>query len=260
MPDTEAAGRTQADQAAGLRRLLMTRQTRLLALSGADADRVAPLALQLALASGMDGSRVLMIDLTRGALARTLGCTLRYELMHVIDADRSLEQVLLAGPQDIPLLPAARGVKALAQTWRGRARFADYIEHAGKTPQLVIVVTPPELLDALARLADHDTLLVVGSTDAVDLKTCYSALKHAHAVRTVPPRLVYADALHPGAALEAHRRLSGTARSFLGREPETVGRLSSRADRIACSGPPAVTVEALARQIRRWPAPVRAIR
>jgi hypothetical protein len=250
-----ALERSVADQAAGLRRLLLTRETRLLALSGADADQVAALALQLALASERDGLRTLLIDLTRGALARQLGCRLRYELMHVIDSHRSLEQVLVAGPQDIPLLPAARGVPALAAAWRGRARFAEYVERAGSAPQLAVAVTPPEQFDALARVADHDTLLVLSSTGAADLKACYSALKRAHAACAAPPRLVCTDGLDPGAALEAHVRLSGTARSFLGREPEMVGRLCARPEPGVRGGPPALTIEALARMIRRWPLP-----
>ena len=250
-----ALERCVADQAAGLRRLLVTRETRLLVLSGADADQVAALALQLAVASERDGLRTLLIDLTRGALARQLGCTLRYELMHVTDSHRSLEQVLVAGPLDIPLLPAARGVPALAAAWRGRARFAEYVERAGSAPQLAVAVTPPEQFDALARVADHDTLLVLGSTDAADLKACYAALKRAHAAGAAPPRLVCADGLDPGAARDALVRLSGTARSFLGREPETVGRMCVRQEPVGRGGPPAVTVDALARLIRRWPLP-----
>jgi hypothetical protein len=251
-----ALERADADQAAGLRQLLLTRETRLVALSGADADRFASLALQLALASERDGLRTLLLDLSRGVLARHLGYTLRYELMHVIDSHRRLEQVLVAGPQDIPLLPAARGVRALALAWRGRARFGEYLERAGGRPHLVVAVTPAEQLDALARVVDHDTLLVVDSTDAADLKACYSALKRAHAARAVPPRLVYADGFDPGAALAAHLRLSGTARSFLGGEPEMVGRLSGRAEPATRNGPPPLTVEALARVIRHWPRPV----
>lgn len=250
-----ALERVEADQAAGLRRLLLTRETRLLALSGADADRFAPLALELALASGREGLRVLLVDLTRGALARRLGCSVRYELMHVIDSHRRLDEVLIAGPQDIPLLPAARGVRALALAWRGRARFAEYVELAGDTPQLVVVVAPPDQLDALARVGDHDTLLVLGSTDAADLKACYAALKRAHAAGAAPPRLVCADGLDPAAARDALVRLSGTARSFLGREPEMVGRMCVRQERAGRGGPPAVTVDALARLIRRWPLP-----
>jgi hypothetical protein len=248
-----ALERVAGDQAAGLRRLLSDCETRLLALSGADSDRLASLALQLALACERDGLRVLLVDLTRGALARHLGCTLRYELMHVIDSHRRLDQVMVAGPQAIPVLPAARGVRALAGAWRGRARFAEYIERAGAAPQLVVAVTPPEQLDALTRVSDNDTLLVVDATDGEDLKACYTALKRAHAARAAPPRLVYADGPDPHAALSAHVRLSGTARSFLGREPEVVGRLCSRPEHFALGGIPALDVAALASAIRRWP-------
>lgn len=250
-----ALERREGDQAAGLRRLLSDCETRMLALSGTDPDRVAALALQLALACERDGLRILLVDLTRGALARHLGCTVRYELMHVIDSHRRLEQVLIAAPQDIPVLPAARGMRALADAWGGRARFSEFIELAGGAPQLVVAVTPPAQLGALARVSDNDTLLVVDATNGEDLKACYAALKRAHTARAAPPRLVYADGPDPHAALSAHARLSGTARSFLGREPEVVGRLCSRPEQVALDGIPALDVAGLASAIRRWPRP-----
>ena len=250
-----ALERGEGDQAAGLRRLLSARDVRLLALSGADPEQFAPLALELALAFERDGSRVLLVDLTRGALARYAGCTLRYELMHVIDTHRRLDQVVLCGPRDIPLLPAARGVRALARSWSGRARFAEFVECAGDAPQRVIAVAPAEQLDALAQLADYDTLLLVGPNDGADLTRCYMALKRAHAAHPAPPQLIYAEQFDAGAALSAHERLSETARSFLGREPELVGKLCSRPAQAAQRGLPALSVDSLARAIHRWPPP-----
>ena len=250
-----AVERSQHDQAAGLRRLLSVRASRLLALSGADPEQFAPFALELALAFERDGTRVLLVDLTRGALARHAGCTVKYELMHVIDTHRRLDQVVLRAARDIPLLPAARGVHALAHGWSGRSRFAEFIERAGDAPQLVIAVAPAEQLDALAQLADYDTLLFVGPNDGADLTRCYTALKRAHAAHPAPPRLIYAEQFDAGAALSMHERLSETARSFLGGEPELVGKLSSRPAQVPQRGLAALSVDTLAHAIHRWPPP-----
>ncbi|MBI3375643.1 MAG: hypothetical protein HY017_28340 [Betaproteobacteria bacterium] len=248
-----AVERGQGDQAAGLRRLLSSREPRLLALSGADPGEFARFALELALAFERDGTRVLLIDLTRGALARHAGCTLKYELMHVIDTHRRLEQVVVCGPREIPLLPAARGLRALSRSWNGRARFAEIVERAGDAPQLVIAVAPAEQLDALAQLVGFETLLFIGPNDGADLTRCYTALKRAQAAQPAPPHLVYAEQFDAGAALSAHVRLCETARSFLGRQPELAGRLCRHPANAARRGLPALNIDSLARAIHRWP-------
>lgn len=260
-----ACAERAADQAAGLRGLIAARDPGMLALSGADAGSYTPLALDLAAASERDGRRVLLLDLTRGALARHMGCTMqgrtmRYELMHVIDAHKRLDEVVATGPRGVPLLPAARGVRALANAWRGRSRFADFVERAGGAPQLVLAVAPAEELEMLAQLAAFVTLVVVGPEGGADLKVCYAALKRAHAVRAAAPRLIYAGGLDADAARRAHARLIETSRAFLGGEPELVGRLvvgrmCDRQEAAAQRGFPCLTVDQLARAVVRWPLP-----
>jgi hypothetical protein len=258
-----AAESARSDQAAGLRRLIAARDPGMLALSGADALSYAPLALELAAASERDGRRVLLLDLTRGALARQLGRTMRYELMHVIDAHKRLDEVVVAGPRNVPLLPAARGARALANAWRGRSRFADFVERAGGAPQLVLAVAPAEELETLARVAAFATLVVVGAEGGADLKVCYAALKRAHAARAAhaaAPRLIYTGGLDADAARRAHARLIETSRAFLGGEPELVGRLvvdrmCEPQEAAAQRGFPCLSVDQLARAIVRWPLP-----
>jgi hypothetical protein len=251
-----------ADQAAGLRRLIASRDTGMLALSGADAESYLPLALDLAAASERDGRRVLLLDLTRGVMARQLGLTMRYELMHVIDAHKRLDEVVVPGPREVPLLPAVRGVRALANAWRGRSRFADFVERAGGAPQLVLAVAPAEELEILAQIAAFATLVVVGPEGGADLKPCYTALKRAFAARAAVPRLIYAG-LDAHAARRAHARLIETSRAFLGGEPELAGRLV--ADRAgepreapALRGLPCLSIDQLSRAIVRWQLPAMA--
>jgi hypothetical protein len=260
MRATESARQDRAaDQAAGLRRLIASRDTGMLALSGAEAASYLPLALDLAAASERDGRRVLLLDLTRGALARQLGRTMRYELMHVIDAHKRLDEVVVPGPREVPLLPAARGVRALANAWRGRSRFADFVERAGGAPQLVLAVAPAEELEMLARVAAFATLVVVGPEGGADLKPCYTALKRAYAARAAAPRLIYAG-LDADAARRAHARLIETSRAFLGGEPELAGRLvvermSERQEAPALRGFPCLSVAQLSRAVVRWQLP-----
>jgi len=254
-----------ADQADGLRRLFTRRAPGLLALSGAQPRDFASLALDLAGLGERAGRRVLILDLTRGALTPEMGCTaqggaMRYELMHVLDAHKRLEDVVASGPGGVPLLPAARGLRALAGAWRGRSRFGDVIERAGGAPQLVLAVAPANELQVLAQLSAFAALVVVGPDGGADLAACYAALKRAHAASSVRPRLVYGDGLDAGAARRAHARLTETALSFLGCEPELLGRLT------APQGPdrpraavqqdfPHLSVDQLSRAIAGWALP-----
>jgi hypothetical protein len=252
MPLSEGA---RTDQAAGLRRLVAARATGMLALTGAEPAGFAPLALELASDLGGRGHRVLLLDLTRATLARRLGWPTRYELMHVVDSCKRLEDVLVPGPSEIPLLPAVRGVRALAGAWRGRARFADFIDRAGASPQLVIAVVPTEELRALAQLAAFETLVIVNREGGAYLKASYAALKRAHAAHGAVPRLVYRDGLGAAAARRAHDRLIETSRTFLGGEPVLVGRLGAAS---APSGPgdiPPLTLAELSNEILHWTLP-----
>lgn len=263
MRATESVGsENAADQAAGLRRLIASRDSCMLALSGAEAASYLPLALDLAAASERDGRRVLLLDLTRGALARQLGRTIRYELMHVIDAHKRLDEVLVPGPREVPLLPAARGVRALANSWRGRPRFAEFVERAGGSPQLVLAVAPAEELEMLTQIAAFATLVVVGPEGGTDLKPSYAALKRAYAARAAAPRLIYAG-IEAGAAHRAHARLIEISRAFLGGEPELVGCLladGTREPREPADqlGFPCLSVDQLARAVVRWQIPAMA--
>jgi flagellar biosynthesis protein FlhG len=251
-----------ADQAAGLRRILAARDAGVLAISGAVARSYVPLALERAAGCARDGRRVLLLDLTRGALAQQLGHAMRYELMHVIDAHKRLDQVVVAGPHDVPILPAARGVRALANAWRGRSRFAEFIERAGGAPQLVLAVTPAEELAALAALTAFATLVVVGPEGDADLKLCYAALKRAQAANasTAAPRLLYAGGITEDAARRTHAPMVRTARAFLGGEPDLVGRLDAADARLDPEEPPepgfpCLDIAQLSRAVAAWPLP-----
>ncbi|MGQ0509175.1 MAG: MinD/ParA family ATP-binding protein [Betaproteobacteria bacterium] len=266
MPAPERAGPGPvADQADGLRRLIAHRAPGMLALSGADPRDYARLALDLAVLGDRAGRRVLLLDLTRGALASEMACTApgcapRYELMHVIDAHKRIEEIVAVGPRGIPLLPAARGLRALASAWRGRQRFAAFVESAGGAPKLVLAVTPATELPVLAQLAAFASLVVVGPQGATNLKACYAALKRAHAVCSAPPRLVYGEALDAEAARLAHLRLAETARAFLGGEPELLGRLGAARDRdrqpvVRRAQMPQLSIDQLWFALAGWPLP-----
>ena len=108
----------QVDQAAGLRRMAQPNPVRVIAVtSGKGGVGKTNISVNLAVALSDAGKRVMLMDADLG-LANVdvlLGLQPTANLSHVIDGKCSLEEVILYGPSDIMVVPAASGVKRLAE-------------------------------------------------------------------------------------------------------------------------------------------------
>ncbi len=107
------------DQAAGLRNLVSFRtadSARVFTIAGGK-TRVGKtsVAVNLATALAQNGQRVLLIDENpcHNNICTNLGLQARFDLLHVINRDKKLNQVLLQGPENITILSAMRGIHAL---------------------------------------------------------------------------------------------------------------------------------------------------
>ena len=100
------------DQAAGLRNLVSFRaadSARVFTIAGGK-TRVGKnsVAVNLATALAQNGQRVLLIDENpcHNSICTNLGLQARFDLLHVINRDKKLNQVLLQGPENITILSA----------------------------------------------------------------------------------------------------------------------------------------------------------
>lgn len=107
------------DQAAGLRNLVSFRaadSARVFTIAGGK-SRIGKtsVAVNLAAALAKNGQRVLLIDESpcHNNICTNLGLQARFDLLHVINRDKKLNQVLLQGPENITILSAMRGIHAL---------------------------------------------------------------------------------------------------------------------------------------------------
>ncbi len=107
------------DQAAGLRNLVSFQaadSARVFTIAGGK-SRVGKtsVAVNLATALAKNGQRVLLIDENpcHNNICTNLGLQARFDLLHVINRDKKLNQVLLQGPENIIILSAMRGIHAL---------------------------------------------------------------------------------------------------------------------------------------------------
>ena len=73
--------------------------------------------VNLAMALAKNGKHVLVLDENprHNNVNANLGLKARYDLQHVINRDKTLEQVILPGPEGISVLTAMRGVHSLAR-------------------------------------------------------------------------------------------------------------------------------------------------
>lgn len=105
------------DQAEGLRRLLGGERSRVVTvISGKDGVGKTSILVNLAVALAKRGKYVMLIDEHSGAscAGHMLGLEPRYDLLHVMRGEKQLNEVILQGPEGVEIVPAAKGVRALA--------------------------------------------------------------------------------------------------------------------------------------------------
>ncbi len=109
------------DQASGLRELATLethRGVRVFAVVGGRTGvGKTSTVINLAITLAKTGKRVLILDENprHNDVNANLGLVARYDLLHVINRDKSLEQVMTQGPEGVRILTAMRGIHSLAK-------------------------------------------------------------------------------------------------------------------------------------------------
>lgn len=116
----------RVDQAAGLRRMTEPRPVRVIAVtSGKGGVGKTNVSVNLAVSMAEEGQRVMLLDADLG-LANVdvmLGLHPEYDLSHVIQGQRTLEEIIVTGPAGLQIVPASSGTKMMAEL--------SPVEHAG---------------------------------------------------------------------------------------------------------------------------------
>ena len=134
------------------------------------------LAANLAVALGASGARVLLLDadLAQANLDLLLGLHPRYDLSHVLAGEKTIEDVVVEGPQGVRLIPAASGVAELAD-------LDDYRREV--------------LLRGLGNLdADVDLILIDTASGASRVATAFCLVADEVLVVTTPEMPAFSDA------------------------------------------------------------------
>ena len=178
------------------------------------------IAANLALALGERGARVLLVDadFSQANLDLLLGVHPRWDLSHVLQGEKTLEEIVVTGPSGVRLIPAASGAPELAELdeyrlevlWRG-------ISQLESESDIVLVDTASGVHRSVTWLCRAAAEVIVVTTPEMPaFSDAYALVKLLQKQGlTRPPHLVVNHADSVEEAEEAAHRLRLVARRFL---------------------------------------------
>ena len=188
------------------------------------------LAANLAVALGARGARVLLLDgdLAQANLDLLLGLHPRFDVQHVLSGDKTLEEIVVPGPNGLRLVPAASGVPELADLDDYRREFL--LRGLGQLDgdaDLVLIDTASGVSRAtLSFCLAADDVLLVTTPEMPAFSDAYALVKLLQASGlTRPPHLLVNMAGSAEEAEETTHRIRLVARRFLRLELDVWGQI-----------------------------------
>lgn len=175
-----------SDQAAGLRKLLARSTTQVITVIGArDGLGATSIVTNLAAVFAHSGKDVLVLDenVSHDNVANTMGMRPRYDLLHVVRGDKTLNDVLLQGLGGASVLPVARAMQALPKLdHMERERLMESLLSAAGDKDVVLVDAARDGHSLCASLSGDEPLLLVLNATASGITESYSLLKQMAAL------------------------------------------------------------------------------
>ncbi|WP_373020377.1 MinD/ParA family protein [Thiomicrorhabdus sp.] len=179
------------DQAAGLRAMQSNRMqnakpagkpVRVIAVaSGKGGVGKTNVSVNLGISLSQMGNRVLLMDADMG-LANVdimLGLQTRYNLAHVLDGEKTLKEVIVEGPAGLKIIPAASGVKRMAQlTAMENAGIINAFSELNGELDVLIIDTAAGIADSVVSFCRASQEVVVVVTDEpASITDAYALIK-----------------------------------------------------------------------------------
>ncbi len=173
---------TQMDQAAGLRKVNNSGPVRVIAVaSGKGGVGKTNVSVNLAVAMVAEGKKVMLLDADLG-LANVdimLGLHPEYNLSHVINGERTLEEVIVEGPGGLRVVPASSGTQNMAElTPAQHAGMIQAFSEVGHDLDVMIIDTAAGIADSVisfSRAAQE--VIVVVCDEPASITDAYALIK-----------------------------------------------------------------------------------
>jgi len=152
------------DQASGLRRMTKPKPVRVIAVTGGKGGvGKTNVSVNLACAMGQAGRKVMLMDADLGLanIDVLLGLHPKFNLSHVISGQRTLEEIIVDGPENVRIVPAASGIKEMASL--STAEHAGLIKAFSDISHAVDVL----LIDTAAGIAESVTSFTRAAQEVV---------------------------------------------------------------------------------------------
>ena len=174
---------TPQDQAAGLRQMQQTaRPVKVIAIaSGKGGVGKTNVTVNLGVALATQGKQVVLLDADLGLanIDVMLGLHPQFNLLHVLNGSKSLSEILVDGPAGMQIIPAASGVKKMAEL--SPAEHAGMIQAFSELEQHIDVL----LIDSAAGIADSvisfsraaQEVIVVVCDEPASITDAYALIK-----------------------------------------------------------------------------------
>ena len=171
------------DQAAGLRKMTQAiRPVKVIAIaSGKGGVGKTNVTVNLGVALAALGKEVVLLDADLGLanIDVMLGLHPQYNLLHVLDGTKSLRDIIVEGPSGLKIIPAASGVKKMAEL--STAEHAGMIQAFSEMDQHIDVL----LIDSAAGIADSvitfskaaQEVIVVVCDEPASITDAYALIK-----------------------------------------------------------------------------------
>lgn len=227
------------DQAARLRQMMApptaatpsTGRTRVVAVaSGKGGVGKTNLTINLAIALARDGKRVAVLDGDLG-LANVdvlLGLVPKWTLQHVVNGERTLDEVICRAPGDIWVIPGGSGLEELANLSGERRRIliGSLATLDGRFDVLLIDVAAGVSEEVSSFLRAAAELVVVTTPEPTAITDAYAVVKLASQLGTDTTfHLVVNQTDDAGEGAVVARKLKTVARQFLGAELDALGHV-----------------------------------
>lgn len=174
---------TPQDQAAGLRQMQQaSRPVKVIAVaSGKGGVGKTNVTVNLGVALASLGKQVVLLDADLGLanIDVMLGLHPQFNLLHVLDGSKTLSEILVEGPGGMQIIPAASGVKKMAEL--SPAEHAGMIQAFSELEQHIDVL----LIDSAAGIADSvisfsraaQEVIVVVCDEPASITDAYALIK-----------------------------------------------------------------------------------